>query len=190
MDTPDRANHDAKNEASRAAGPLDAALDAARDQHGRSLRQLSDDAPLLLAMTRHTGCTFCREMLAEIAEREPEIRQRGYHIAIATMSSPERNAAMASRYGLDQCSWVSDPARTLYRALELRRGRLLELFGPAVVVRGIAAMLRGHMQSGLDGDGFQMPGTFVLHRGKVVREHRHTNAADRADYDAMTCELP
>ena len=169
---------------------LDEALQRTTDQHGNNLRELTEGKPVLLVLTRHAGCTFCREMLDELAGKRQAITERGYQIAIATMSDPDSNAALAERYGLEGCSWLSDPDRVLYRALELRRGRFLELFGPAVWLRGMAAGLRGHGVGALQGDGFQMAGTFVLHRGRVVREFRHAHAADRADYDALACELP
>jgi hypothetical protein len=38
----------------------------------------------------------------------------------------------------------------------------------------------------LAGDGLQMPGVFLLHRGKVLREFRHESAADRPDYVTLT----
>jgi hypothetical protein len=32
------------------------------------------------------------------------------------------------------------------------------------------------------GDGFQMPGIFLLFHGEVLRSYRHQTAADRPDY--------
>jgi hypothetical protein len=52
-------------------------------------------------------------------------------------------------------------------------------------MRGLQAMLRGHGIGKLTGDGFRMPGAFVLIDGKVVVEHRATSAADRPDYMSM-----
>jgi hypothetical protein len=46
-------------------------------------------------------------------------------------------------------------------------------------------MLRGHGIGKLTGDGFRMPGAFVLIDGGVVIEHRATSAADRPDYLSM-----
>lgn len=52
-------------------------------------------------------------------------------------------------------------------------------------MRGLQAMLRGHGIGKLTGDGFRMPGAFVIIDGKVVVEHRATSAADRPDYLSM-----
>ena len=38
---------------------------------------------------------------------------------------------------------------------------------------------------GLDGDGFQMPGAFVIKDRAIVRAFRHETAADRPEYCGM-----
>ena len=171
------------------APTLAEALDGVRSAQGRSLRELSEARPLLVVLTRHSGCTFCRETLAELARRQTEIRARGFELGIVSMSSAERNAQTAREYGLESAAWFSDPERVAYRALELQRGTFRQLFGLGVFLRGVGAALRGHGIGALDGDGFQMPGAFVLHEGRVVRAFRHSSAADRTDYDALTCKL-
>ena len=42
----------------------------ARTQQGSTLLELSKQAPVLLVFLRHTGCTFCREALADLAADE------------------------------------------------------------------------------------------------------------------------
>ncbi len=168
---------------------LDAALDGLTDQHGATLRAVSDARPVLCILTRHSGCIFCREMLADLQAKRDEIRKRGYHIAIITMSTPAANDALMREFGLQSASWFADPERVAYRALDLRRGTLAQLFGPAVFLRGIRAALRGHGIGRLDGDGFQLPGAFVISKGRVERSFRHRSAADRPEYETLACEI-
>ena len=169
---------------------IDAALDGITNQHNATLRSVSDAQPVLCVLTRHSGCTFCREMLADLQDRQSEIQARGYHIGIMTMSDPAGNDEMMREYGLESASWFSDPDRVAYRAFDLQRGTFLQLFGPGVLLRGIRAALRGHGIGPLGGDGFQMPGAFVISRGRIVRSFRHRSAADRPDFEAMACEIP
>jgi hypothetical protein len=35
------------------------------------------------------------------------------------------------------------------------------------------------------GDGFQMPGVFLLYHSEIIRSYRHQSAADRPDYMAI-----
>ncbi len=169
---------------------LEEALTALTDQHGHTLRSLTDQQPTLVTLTRHSGCTFCKEMLADLARKAPVAQEQGMTIAVVTMSSDESNASMAERFGLGDAHWFSDPDRLAYRALELGRGNLWQLFGPAVFIRGLIATMQGHRVGQLDGDGFQMPGAFVLHRGKVIQSFRAPNAAAQPDYEHMICEIP
>lgn len=169
---------------------LDTALDTLRDQHGQTLRDLAERQPTLVTLTRHSGCTFCKEMLTRLAEKQGEARDRGMAVAVITMSGVEANAALGEQFGLGGAHWFSDPDRLGYRALELRRGGVWQLFGPSVFLRGLVATLRGHRVGRLDGDGFQMPGAFVLHRGRVIRSFRAPTAAAQPDYGSMICEVP
>lgn len=169
---------------------LDHALDTLRDQHGHTLRELTERQPTLVTLTRHSGCTFCKEMLAELAQKQPDARERGMAVAVVTMSGAEANARLGEQFDLGDAHWFSDPDRLAYRALELRRGSVWQLFGPSVFLRGLIATLKGHRVGQLDGDGFQMPGAFVLHEGRVVRSFRAPTAAAQPDFAGMICEVP
>ena len=171
------------------APPLEDALETSQDQHGRTLRAISDQRPTLTLLVRHSGCTFCKEALSDLAEQRERIEQAGLAIAVVSMSDAESLSRVAHAYGLGDVHLISDPQRDLYRALELSRGSFMQLFGPVVWVRGLLATLRGHVVGGLEGDGFQMPGAFVLHEGKVIRAYRHKTAADRPDLTAFACDL-
>ena len=161
-------------------------LDRYRDQHSRTLAELSVGSGVLVVFLRHAGCTFCREALADIARDRRQIESSGLKIVIVTQSSDASAAAQAAKYGLGDLSRISDPSRDLYGALGLRRGKIGELLGPRVWIRGfLAGVLDGHGVGSLEGDGFQMPGAFVIRDGRVVRAYRHRDAADRPDY----CEL-
>ncbi len=169
--------------------PLREALARATDATGRSLLDLSSEDPTVVVLLRHSGCTFCRETLASVAERRETIESRGMRLALVTMSSPQKNADLAERYSLSGATWISDPERHLYRALELERGSFTQLFGPEVWWRGFLATLRGHQVGRLDGDGFQMPGSFVLENGRVTRAHRPRHAGERVDWDGLGCAV-
>ena len=146
--------------------------------------------PTLVVFLRHTGCTFCREALAELSGLRGRIDEAGVKIALVHMSSNAHAGALFDGYGLGDVPRFSDPDRRLYRAFELGQGSFFQLFGPRVFVRGLVASLRGHRPSGLQGDGFQMPGTFVIHEGRIVQAFRNTDASSRPDYAGMACEMP
>jgi peroxiredoxin len=154
-----------------------------RTDEGVAIGQLSRSNPLLLVFLRHAGCTFCREALSDIARQREAIESAGATIVLVHMGDPGSGRELLAKYGLNDLPRISNPSRALYRAFGLSRGTLGMLLGPRVWVRGFqSAVLNGHGAGPLMGDGFQMPGVFVIFHGQVLRSFRHTSPADRPDY--------
>ena len=77
-----------------------------------------------------------------------------------------------------------------YAAYGLGRGSLSQLFGWRSWLRGAVATLQGHVVGRLTGDGFQMPGTFLIDTGGVIRfTHRHKDASDNLGNDVLLREI-
>jgi peroxiredoxin len=163
------------------------AMERAMTSVGRTVADLSRERPTLVVFLRHSGCTFCREAMSDLRRRRAAIESRGVGLVLVTMSDDAGARRAAEQYGLGDLPRVSDPDRYLYAAFELRRGTLLQLFGPRVFLRGVAATLRGHFVGPLDGDGFQMPGAFLVQDGRIAAAHRHALASDRPDYEQLAC---
>lgn len=167
---------------------FDRAIREIRSHRGASLYELSLSKPTLVVFLRHAGCTFCREALTELGKHREALENQGVELAIVHMSEPLNGTLMSSRYGLSGIHRFSDPSCMLYRSFGLERGRLWQLFGPIVWWRGFfAGVVKGHGIGKLEGDGFQMPGVFLLSRGRVVEGYQATTAADRPDYLAIAC---
>ena len=104
---------------------------------------------------------------------------------VVHMASKDDGAALLTRFGLADLSRISDVDRRLYQSFELARGSLSQVAGPRVWLRGLKAILMGSRVGVPQGDVLQLPGAFLLHKGQIVKEFRHTSSADRPDY----CEL-
>jgi hypothetical protein len=156
------------------------------DQNGKSINELSRGQSLLIVFLRHSGCTFCREALADLRSKREKLAADGVTPVLVHMGDEAAGKTFFDAYSLGDLPRISDPACQLYRAYGLSRGRIAQLLGPAVWWRGFkAAILAGHAVGPAGGDGFQMPGAFLVRDGMIVREFRHETAADRPDY----CEL-
>lgn len=150
---------------------------------GRSLEELTDNKPTLLIFLRHFGCTFCREALQEIAANRPSIEKEGTQIVLVHMVGEDVAENITSHYALNDLPRISDPQKKIYKAFGLNKGNLFQLLGINVVIRGFeAGVCKGHMIGKFAGDGFQMPGVFLIHKGTVLQTFKHTTAADRPDY--------
>lgn len=169
--------------------PIASAMGSATDQHGISLLELSRSRPRMVIFLRHLGCTFCREALADIHRQRDAIERRGLSPVLVHMGLEDDARSLFARYKVDDLPRVSDPGQALYRAFELDRGGIGQLFGWREFVRGIAATLRGHRVGRLKGDGLQMPGVFIVASGRIVGAYRHAHASDRPDYARMACDL-
>ncbi len=150
-------------------------------QYGMSLRELSRQQPVLLVFLRHSGCTFCRETLSDLADQRRDIESSGVSIALVHMGE-DRPQSLLLKYGLTDLHCYHDPFSQLYEAFGLTLGSFRQLLGAKVWFRGFAAILAGHGIGQLDGNGFRMPGAFVIDNGEVVRAYRHRSAADRPNY--------
>lgn len=164
----------------------DAALDQVKDQHGHTLGELSDARSLLVLLTRHAGCVFCKEAVADLATRRSALESKGYTPVVISMSPPETLAEQARVNGLEGISWLSDPGRLAFRALAIGRGGFWQMLGPIVWWRGLQATLKGHRQGRLAGDGFQMPGAAVIADRQIIRVQHLKTAGSRVDYQTLT----
>lgn len=170
-----------------AAGPmpLGTALNVARDQHGRSLAELSKDRPVLLVGLRHFGCTFCRETLAALARDRAQIERDGTLVVVLHTATPEDAAGPLARAGVGDLPAIADPDGTVSRALGIERGSFDALLGPRNVARALPALLAGHGIGYPVGDPLQMPAAFVIHRGRVLHHQHHAYAGEPVDFRSL-----
>ncbi len=181
----------AATESSRVAEPADREAkpsETLSDQNGSTLAGLSKGQDVLLVLLRHAGCTFCREAIADVARDREALAAKNIVPAFVHMGGDESVAKFAA-HGMQDTPRFSDPGRLLYREFELGIGSLGQLFGPATFLRGFkAALVDGHGFGGLEGNGLQMPGAFLVRDGKVVAAYRHEAASSRPDY-LQLCEV-
>jgi hypothetical protein len=159
------------------------ALHNVPSQRGRTIAELSSPGVLVLFI-RHAGCTFCREALAELARVRKELESQGLRLVVVHMSRVDTASALLERYGLGDVDHFSDPECRMFRALELARGSLWQVLGPAVWSRGLTALVK-HGIGRIDGDGFQLGGVFLVRDGRIVAAERHRTSADRVDFAAL-----
>lgn len=169
---------------------LAAALDEPIPAVGASLRALSQNEPLLLIFLRHSGCTFCMETLAQLAQQQDALKTAGLRVAVVMMSEPEAMEALWQQYRLQEIAPVSDPERRFYKAFGLARANFQQVFGGAVWVRGFQAWTQGgHGVGPLDGDGFQLGGAFLIEAGQVIVSQPQVNAGDPVDWKRFLTAL-
>jgi hypothetical protein len=172
-----------------AAGLADPArVRQALTEQGDSVAGLLQGKTLLVAL-RHSGCTFCREMLDDLSRARKDLQVAGYQLVLMHTSPDPQSflVPMLEEYRLADLPRVADASGHLYRALDLGRGRVSQLFGPRVWVRGMEIFQRYGL-GWLDGDGFQMPGAFVFEGGQLVWAFRAQSAEERLPLQTLLQE--
>jgi len=166
-------------------------LHTVKTTEGYSLFELSQNQKIYVVFVRHFGCTFCREVLADLAEIQQSIAAGTMQLVIVHMSDEAYGEKMLEKYGLHTAIQISDPNRRLYKYFGLQRGSFKQLFGMRMWIRGFyAGVLKGHWVGRLRGDGFQMPGYFIIDRGRIIEQYIPQDAADHPDHLALTqCAL-
>ena len=169
--------------------PLDMSNEVLREMiinNGESLRDLSERTPVMLVFLRHFGCTFCREALSDISNDRDQIESTGTKIVFVHMSTDEIAEEYFKKYDLGDSLHIGDPECKYYAAFGLVKGNLTQLFGLKTWIRGFSAgVMDGHGVGPQLGDGFQMPGVFIISEGEVRESFIHKQASDRPDYNEL-----
>jgi peroxiredoxin len=152
------------------------------------LSSLWKKRPLVLAFTRHFGCTQCKEMLDELVEGRDRIEKADLGIAVITQGTPETTSLFTQQYAPGLLA-LSDPERTAYRAYGLERGTLFETFLNLKVLRAVRrSREKGYqVEPAPEGqDAMQMSGTFIIGRdGRILLPFYYDNIADHPSLDLL-----
>jgi peroxiredoxin len=158
-----------------------ALLAAYTSQSGQTLATLAE-RPLFLVFLRHFGCTFCREAVADLAEKRHTIEGKGVPLAFVHLGTEEKARWFFKPYDMLDVPRFSDPDGRLYQAFGLLRAELRQYLNSESILRMLSAWLRGHFVGFPAGDIERMPGAFLIDRGEIQKAFRHKLVSDRPDY--------
>jgi peroxiredoxin len=152
------------------------------------LSSLWAQKPLLLAFTRHSGCTQCKEMLEQLVSSRQRIEKSGLAIAVIMQGTPESMADYAKEYAPGLLCLL-DPQRQVYQAYGLERGNLFQTFLNLKVLTAVS-------RSGKKGykveppppgqDAMQMSGIFIISQeGRIELPYYFDHIADHPSLDLL-----
>ncbi len=150
---------------------------------GETLAEASAERVLVLVFLRHFGCTFTRQILRGLQDLEQQADEHNASLVLVHMLQSGQEINYLGQHS--EVPRIADPRCELYRAFGLGKGGFLELFGPHVWWRGLIAVYKGCGVGHLAGDGLQMPGVFLFHRGKIISSQPAHTAADLPDLQAL-----
>lgn len=152
------------------------------------LSSLWQERPLVLAFTRHFGCTQCKEMLDELVEGKEKIAQAGLALAVITQGTPEAVSLFAEEFA-PGLLLLADPERKAYEAYGLERGNLFQTFlNPKVWTAISRSRKKGYQVEPAPAgqDAMQMSGTFIITRdGRIALPYYYDHIADHPPLELL-----
>lgn len=152
------------------------------------LSSLWQEKPLLLAFTRHFGCTQCKEMLEELVQGREKIEKAGLSLAVINQGTPETTVLFANQFA-PGLLMLCDPERKAYEAYGLERGNLFQTFlNPKVWSAISRARKKGYqVETPPEGqDAMQMSGTFIISTsGHILLPYYYDHIADHPPLDLL-----
>lgn len=167
--------------------PLKDVMKSMKTSEHEDVYQHSLHKVVFLVFLRHFGCVFCRESLMELNERKEDMKARNIELIFVHMTDQKLANGYFVKYGFENVLAVSDPDCKFYQEFGLIKGRFNQLFGLRTMVRGFEVTASKGIFPALTqlGDGYQMPGIFIIKNGMVTNSFIHQYAADKPDYDSL-----
>ena len=154
--------------------------------NGRSVKDMSYSNPILLVFLRHFGCAFCRASLIELAQKRNNYESLGIKMVFVHMTDNSTADEYFDKYNLKGAEHVSDPNCEYYAGFGIVKGTINQLFGLSSLVKGFGYTFKqGYGWGRIVGDGFQMPGLFLVHMGEVKERFVYKTVSDQPDYDKI-----
>jgi peroxiredoxin len=153
---------------------------------GENIEALSRKGVVMLVFLRHLGCIFCQEALTDISKHRSNWEKKGINIVLVHPSEAESSEMYFSRFDLQEVNRIADPDCKIYEQFGLVKGSFSQLFGLRTMIRGFQVS-RNYQLAKLKtiGDGFQMPGIFIIRDGEVVNKYIHSTVSDKPDYEKL-----
>ena len=166
---------------------LSSSLKKINTNRERNLYDLSMEKPVFLVFLRHFGCIFCQKALLDLAERKARLKEKNMQMVLVHMAEDDIANKYFEKYGVSNAEAISDPECQVYQEFGLTKGNFKQLFGLRNWVTGFERFVTSNAKGSLKqiGDGFQMPGVFVVYKGEIKAQYIHEISSSQPDYDMM-----
>jgi peroxiredoxin len=160
------------------------------DVNGKEIQlsSLWQKKPLLLAFTRHFGCTQCKAMLEDLVASREKINNAGLNIAVILMGSVAASLDFSKKFAPGLLC-LTDPDRKAYKMYGIERGGIFQTFLNFKVWKAIrmAGKMGYQVEQPPEGqDAMQMSGIFIVNRsGKIVLPYYFDHIADHPTIDLL-----
>ena len=175
-----------EKERTNPAVPFAETLACFRTDRGRDLLSLSHERPVLLVFLPHDASPLFQGSIENIIQQRHAIEQQGTHLVLIRPNRSERTLSLLRRAGLADEEYVSDTDYTMYNTFNLKRATLGQIFGLQSWRQGWASNGLAHADlNELVGDGFRMPGAFLVYQGELRKSYHYERNSDHPNYGLL-----
>jgi len=123
---------------------------------------------------------FCRQHALQLHRDREKFEEAGVSLVVIGQGQPRHAEHFMEEYGVEDLNVLVDPSRGTYEMAGAKVATYDELFGPAVVAKGIAAAVKDKVVQGkTQGHAAQLGGVLVIDTGgRVVYAHMSDDASD------------
>jgi len=161
-----------------------------KSNNNKSIAQLSKDKTVLVVFLRHFGCVFCRKLLQTLKDHKTYLDEKKIDPILVTMSNSKTAQLYLNSYNIDQCDFISDSDRKLYRSFGVTRGKFYQIFGLKVWWKTfVLGVLQGYGFRKTVGDAYQMSGVFLIKDSRVLKSFMPEYISDNFDLNEFLGKL-
>ncbi|MBK9043494.1 MAG: AhpC/TSA family protein [Saprospiraceae bacterium] len=162
-------------------------LQLVRTNKGNNLLDLSYQSPVLLVFFAAFWVCLLQGIHDGYCKEKINFEKDGVHVVMVHMADYNVAEEYMNAFSLHDIEHISDVECKVYATFGLVKGSFSQLFGLKTWIRGFEIAVTKQMipSNKRVGDGFQMPGVFLLKDGVVQASFIHNSVADKPDYEGL-----
>jgi peroxiredoxin len=121
----------------------------------------------------------------QLHRSKAQFEDNGLQIVFVGLGTPDQAEAFKKQFSLS-FPIICDPGKKVYQTYGLRRGSVVRMASPALLLKGLKTLSRGHTPGMPQGDVMQMPGVFLIDTsGNIRYAHYSKDPSDNPSIETL-----
>jgi peroxiredoxin len=121
----------------------------------------------------------------QLHRSKAQFEDNGLQVVLVGLGTSDQAEAFKKQFSLS-FPIICDPEKKLYQTYGLRRGSIVRMASPALLLKGLKTLSRGHTPGMPQGDVMQMPGVFLIDTsGNIRYAHYSKDPSDNPSIETL-----
>jgi len=121
----------------------------------------------------------------QLHRSKTQFEDNGFQVVLVGLGTPDRAEAFKKLFSLS-FPIICDPEKKLYQTYGLGRSSIVRMASPALLLKGLKTLSRGHAPGVPQGDVMQMPGVFLTDTaGNIRYAHYSKDPSDNPSIETL-----